>query len=118
MRHNAGHEHQVARLVAQDLKCASNVAGTGVPGLGLKRRDLNLRTHWPGGLIPCPLPPNGCQQGVSGSHGYSMQSELRARTENRVLAAKPRNSTHSTAIKPRDHNPRVGGSSPSSGIGI
>jgi hypothetical protein len=58
----------------------------------------------------------GCQQGVSGSHGYSTQSKPPFRAEIGHLAAKSRNSPHSPALAPRDHNPRVGGSSPSSGI--
>jgi uncharacterized membrane protein YbhN (UPF0104 family) len=58
--------------------------------------------------------------GVSGGckRKPRIQPELPASVSGRndVLAPKTRNSTHSTAITGRDHNPRVGGSSPSSGI--
>jgi hypothetical protein len=53
-------------------------------------------------------PRSGCQQGVSGSHGYSPNSEPRFGAKTGLPAAKTRNSTHSPALRRRDHNPRVG----------
>jgi hypothetical protein len=48
-----------------------------------------------------------CQQGVSGSHGYSTQSERSFRGKNGLLVAKTHNSTHSPALARRDHNPQL-----------
>ena len=57
-------------------------------------------------------------QGVSGSHGYSAQSQLPFSDGIGLLAGKTRTSPHLPTLAPHDHNPRVGGSSPSSGIAL
>jgi len=57
----------------------------------------------------------GCQQGVSGSHGYSTQCRTPVWAETGAFAVKSCNSRHSTDMRRCDHNLRVGGSSPSSG---
>jgi hypothetical protein len=65
-----------------------------------------------------PVSAQGCQQGVNASHGYNTQCRAPVLPENGPIAAKTRNSPHSTDMRRCDHNPRVGGSSPSSGIGL
>jgi len=49
-----------------------------------------------------------CQQGVNGGHGYSTQCRAPDLAKGGPLAAKTRNSPHSTDTRRCDHNPRVG----------
>ena len=62
--------------------------------------------------------PSGCQQSASGTHGHRRGLDSADSGPLGGLAPKNGNRPNSTGIGRRDHNPRVGGSSPSSGIWI
>jgi hypothetical protein len=67
------------------------------------------------GLSP-PWPGEGCKQSANMPHAIRDQRALAPRSESLAIEPNRQTGRHATTPPRTNHNPRVGGSSPSSGI--